>query len=60
MAPTDACVCLSSSLSVTTDVHPNHHTDYLPQPVGLRVPGDALHAQGVHHPLPPGSERTQA
>lgn len=52
----DSVPVLSLSL---VDVYPNHHLDHLPQPVGLRLPGDALHAEGLHHPLPPRAERAQ-
>lgn len=41
------------------DVHPNYHSDHFSQPVCFCVSGDALHAQGLHHPLPPRAERTQ-
>lgn len=48
------------SVSVLSDVHPDHHADRLPQPLRLRLSGDALHAQSLRHPLPPRAERSQA
>lgn len=42
------------------DVHPDHDAHHLGESECLSVPGHALHAQGVHHPLPPGAERPQA
>lgn len=44
---------------VLSDVHPDHHADRVPQPVRVRLSGDALHAQSLRHPLPPGAERPQ-
>lgn len=49
----------SVSLSLFLDVYPNHHPDHLSQPVCLGVSGNALHAQSLHHPLPPWAECTQ-
>lgn len=51
---------LTVFLSPPPDVHPDHHPDRLPQPVCLRVSGNALHAQSLRHPLPPRAERSQA
>ena len=56
MADNPAPIPLSSVLS---DVHPDHHADRLPQPVCLRLSGDALRAQSLRHPLPPRAERSQ-
>lgn len=52
-------ISLSPCLSLLLDVYPNHHPDHLSQPVCLCLSGDALHAQGLRHPLPPRAERPQ-
>lgn len=44
---------------VSTDVHPDRHADRLHVPQRLCVPRDALHAQGLRHPLPPRAERSE-
>lgn len=36
-------------------IHPDDDADGLGESERLGVPGDALHAQGLHHPLPPGA-----
>lgn len=40
-------------------VHPDNHPDHLHEPQCLSSTGHALHAQGVHHYLPPRDERTE-
>lgn len=42
-----------------SDVHPDDHPHHLSQPQRVCVSGDALHAQGLYHHLPPGAERAQ-
>ena len=42
------------------DVHPDHHADGIHEPQRHRVPGHALHPQGLRHHLPPGAERAEA
>lgn len=39
------------------DVHPDHHPDSVHEPERHRVPGHALHPQGLRHYLPPRAER---
>lgn len=41
------------------DVHPDHHPDRVHEPERHRVPGHALHPQGLRHHLPPGAERPE-
>lgn len=47
--------CLVSA----ADVHPDHHPDGVHEPERHRVPGHALHPQGLRHHLPPGAERPE-
>ncbi|GCC44601.1 hypothetical protein chiPu_0028396 [Chiloscyllium punctatum] len=42
------------------DVHPDDDADGLHESERLRLPGDALPAQGLRHRLPPGAERPAA
>lgn len=51
-----SCTYLCSAL----DVHPDHNPDYLREPQRLRLPGNALHAQGLRGALPSWAERAQA
>lgn len=51
-------VCLRCGVSVP-DVHPNHNLDCVHEPERHRIPGHALHPQGLHHHLPPGAERSE-
>lgn len=50
---------MTLSLVLIADVYTNYYPDHLSEPVCLCFSGDALHAQGLHHPLPPRAERTQ-
>lgn len=50
--------CLRCGLSVP-DVHPNHDLDRVHEPERHRIPGHALHPQGLCHHLPPGAERPE-
>lgn len=42
------------------DLHPNDHTDCVPEPERLSVPRHALRAQNLRHPVPSGAERAEA
>ncbi|XP_039590185.1 metabotropic glutamate receptor 7 isoform X4 [Passer montanus] len=41
-------------------LHPNHHAHHLHEPERVGGAGDALHAQGLHHHLPPRAQRAEA
>lgn len=49
----------SPSVCLVLDVHPDHHSDRLHEPERHRVPGHALHPEGLRHHLPPGTERPE-
>lgn len=41
-------------------LHPDHHADHLHESERVRCSGNALHAQGLRHHLPPGAQRAEA
>lgn len=47
------------SLFFSPDVHSDGHTDRLSEPECIRVSGDAVHAQSLHHYPAPGTKRAQ-
>lgn len=56
---TGVCVCVRIFLTCcvsVADVHPDHHPDGVHEPERHRVPGHALHPEGLRHHLPPGAE----
>lgn len=56
------CVCVEIFLTChvsVPDVHPDHDPDSVHEPERHRVPGHALHTQGLCHHLPPGAERPE-
>lgn len=59
--PSTTCVTVSRPvcLSASTDVHPDNNSDCLHVSQRFRLSGDALHAQGLRHHLPPGAERPE-
>lgn len=60
------CSCWLTPLTATLrlpslpDVHSDDHPDHLHEPQCLGRTWHALHAEGVHHYLPPGAERAEA
>lgn len=56
--PVWKAVPLTCRVSVA-DVHPDNHPDGVHEPKRHRLPGHALHPQGVRHHLPPGAERPE-
>lgn len=49
----------SLCLSVSTDVHPDSHSDRVHVSQRVRLSRDALHAEGLRHHFPPRRERPE-